>query len=73
MKKSFKWLLCASLVFGSAFAVACDEVETPEPHEHTWATTYSSDVNGHWYAATCEHTNEKMSLALHTDANKDGA
>ena len=72
MKKSFKWLLCATLVFSSALAVACGEEEVPEVHEHTWATTYSSDANGHWYAATCEHTDQKMSLALHNDANKDG-
>ena len=72
MKKSFKWLLCASLVFSSTLAAACGEVEEPEAHEHTWATTYSSDANGHWYAATCEHTDQKMSLALHTDEDNDG-
>lgn len=73
MKKSFKWLLCASLVFSSAFAVACSEEETePEAHEHTWAATYSTDSTKHWYAATCEHTDEKMGLETHTDADNDG-
>ena len=31
---------------------------TPETHEHTFATTWSSDETGHWHAATCGH-NEK--------------
>lgn len=30
----------------------------PAPHTHTYATELSSDENGHWYAATCEHTDQ---------------
>ncbi len=64
MKKSFKWLLCASVIAG-AFMVGCDE-EPVAPHEHEYATTYSSDANGHWYESICEHEETiKISLSTH--------
>ena len=56
----------------------CDVCEhdvevTPPPHEHTWATTWSSDDNKHWHAATCEgHTSEKKDEANHVDTDNDG-
>lgn len=37
----------------------------PTEHEHTYATTYSADESGHYYAATCEHTSEKSGLQPH--------
>lgn len=38
---------------------------TPETHEHTFATTWSSDETGHWHAATCGH-NERKDVAEHS-------
>lgn len=66
MKKSIKWLLCASLALGSAFTVACADT-----HEHTYADTYSSDAVGHWKAATCDHTDLKSEMNFH-DGMDDG-
>lgn len=37
----------------------------PEPHKHTFASTLSSDENGHWYEATCEHT-EAVEVIAHS-------
>ena len=37
------------------YAVWKSNGETPTPHEHTFASTYSYDEEYHWYAATCEH------------------
>lgn len=45
-------------------------------HEHTYATTWSSDASGHWYAATCTYgdacTTAKKDSAAHTDTDGDG-
>jgi len=35
------------------------------PHTHTFATTWSSDEDDHWYASTCGH-DVKKDLAVHT-------
>lgn len=67
MKKSFKWLLCVSLA-ATTFMAGCDVLGGgEEEHEHTYATTYSYDKNGHWIETICEdHEVEKLNLALHT-------
>ena len=36
------------------------------PHKHTFATTWSSDAENHWYAATCKHSTEVKDKAKHT-------
>ena len=81
MKKLFKvCTLILSLMFVLSFfaLAACDNGgtggtggtgggETPPPaHTHTFATTWSSDAENHWYAATCDHKTEKKDLAAHT-------
>ncbi len=38
----------------------------PPAHEHTYATEWSNDETHHWYAATCEHADEKKDYAEHT-------
>ncbi len=43
-----------------------------DTHEHTFATEWSSDADGHWHAATCEHTDEKGDWSWHVDDNSDG-
>lgn len=45
---------------------ACASTEKGEPHEHTYATVWSSDQTSHWHAATCEHTSERKDVAPHT-------
>ena len=63
-------LICACLLFALAL-VGCNN--TPEQtHTHTYADVWSSDADGHWYAATCEHTEEKANYAAHTDEQNDG-
>ncbi len=42
-----------------------DDVDPPL-HEHTYAEVWSTDATHHWYAATCEHTDEKKDYAEHT-------
>lgn len=37
----------------------------PKPHEHSFATELSFDESGHWYAATCEHTDEIKDFSKH--------
>lgn len=68
--KKLSLLICACLLLALAL-VACDK--TPEqPHTHTYADEWSFDQDGHWYAATCEHTDEKANAASHTDEQNDG-
>lgn len=38
--------------------------ETAE-HEHTFASVYSNDEKEHWYAATCEHTEQRRGVEEH--------
>ncbi|MBQ7379436.1 MAG: hypothetical protein IJW70_07150 [Clostridia bacterium] len=71
--KKLSLLICACLLamLVAIALVACDK--TPEEqHTHTYADTWSSDEDGHWYAATCEHTEEKANTASHVDAENDG-
>ena len=35
-------------------------------HTHKFATEWTKDETHHWYAATCEHTDEKNGFADHT-------
>lgn len=41
----------------------------PLSHEHTFATTWTTDGTHHWHAATCEHTDQIKDKAAH---NFDG-
>ena len=51
----------------------CDVCGYDYGHTHTYATEWSSDENGHWYAPTCECTIAVKDQASHKDANNDGA
>ncbi len=63
-------LVCVCLLAALAL-VACDK--TPEQsHTHTYADTWSYDEDGHWYAATCEHADEKANSGAHVDEQNDG-
>lgn len=70
MKRSFYLLLCVMLVLGAL--TAC--LAPLEQHEHEYDTSkWESNTLMHWYAASCEHTEERASVGLHADANNDGA
>ncbi len=64
-------LACACLALTLAF-VACDKGGEPQAHTHTYADAWSFDSDAHWYAATCEHTDEKANVGAHVDAENDG-
>lgn len=67
MKKLTKVLLLAFLAILS-LAVACKN-DAPTIHEHTYATTYTTDENYHWYKSTCGHDEEVKDKAEHTWGN----
>ena len=69
--KKLSLLICACLLLAAAL-VACDTKPAEEAHTHTYADEWSFDQDGHWYAATCEHTGEKANAAAHVDAENDG-
>ena len=50
---------------GNGGSGGTDEEKPPE-HTHTFASEYSYDENNHYYAATCEHTNEKTGIEPHS-------
>jgi hypothetical protein len=62
--KKIKWLVAflivANLLLG---VIGCKD---PEIHIHTYSEAWTSDANGHWHAATCEHTTEVSGKAKHT-------
>ena len=68
MKKLTTLVLVAMLL---SFILASCGTPTP-PHEHTFATGWTADANGHWHGATCEHTTEKADFAQHNDADGNG-
>ena len=51
----------------------CDvcEHDVPIPHQHTYATEWSSDADNHWHAPTCDDTTELKDKAAHIDENND--
>ncbi len=40
--------------------------DVEDPHEHTFAQVYSYNGSTHYYAATCEHVDEKKGLEFHS-------
>ena len=62
--KKIKWLVAflivANLLLG---VIGCKD---PEIHIHTYSEAWTTDANGHWHEATCEHTTEVSGKAEHT-------
>ncbi|MBE6585091.1 MAG: hypothetical protein E7645_01035 [Ruminococcaceae bacterium] len=73
MKKIFILLVSALLLAG--VLVACtgggEETPTEAPHKHTFATEWSYDEDGHWYAANCGHEMQ-ANVGTHADEDNDG-
>ena len=68
--KKIKWLVAflivANLLLG---VIGCKDTVTDEGskiHVHTFAEAWTSDANGHWHEATCEHTTEVSGKAAHS-------
>ena len=62
-RKAIPLVLSLALIAGVSVAAGCKK-KAPE-HEHTFATEWTTDESGHWYGATCEHTDEKSGYAEH--------
>ncbi len=73
MKKILILLVSGLLLTGLFTACQGGDTEEPTeaPHKHTFATEWSFDENGHWYAASCGHEMQ-ANVATHTDENNDG-
>ena len=66
MKRKWTVVFSIGLMLSlAAFATACSNGCGKPKHEHTFATEWSKDDVGHWYGATCEHTDEKSGYAEH--------
>lgn len=70
MKKIW-FLVCACLVI-TAMLAACNSGDEQQAHTHTYADAWSYDEDSHWYAANCEHTEEKANVGAHVDEQNDG-
>lgn len=71
MKRVLVALLCVLFVLCGVL-VACDD-GGEGAHVHTFKTTWSKDVSGHWYDATCGCEDAPKVVLAHSDANNDGA
>ncbi|MCH5147639.1 MAG: hypothetical protein J1F61_06565, partial [Clostridiales bacterium] len=79
MKKYFIHILAAmaTLCLGVALFSACGSSSgcgsgCGKSHEHTYATEWSKDESGHWYSATCGHTDKKSNFGEHVDQDNNG-
>ena len=75
-KKALSAFAVASVMCFSMAAAGCggndDNGDGGDTHEHTYATTWTTDANKHWHASNCEHTGLKKDEGDHADANNDG-
>ena len=71
MKRVLVALLCVLFVLCGVL-VACDD-GGEGAHVHTYKTTWTKDVSGHWYDPTCECVDAPKVVLNHSDANNDGA
>lgn len=63
MKKAFLGIIAVFSVAMLNF-VSCSSED--DSHEHTFATTYTTNETYHWYAATCEHKDEVKDKVEHS-------
>ena len=70
MKKKIPMIL--AFVMSTASLTACSLPFGNNQHEHTFSDKYTQNATHHWFAATCEHGEEKLNYGEHTDTNEDG-
>ncbi len=61
--------LCLCLSLAGCGGGGSGSGNAPSGHTHTFAAEWSNDENGHWHAATCDHTSERKDEAAHTYKN----
>ena len=75
MKKLTKllsvFLIAGAVGTGVAGITACSPKQPETPHEHTAATEWQSDANGHWKNCTA-NDGAKLEEGAHADGNNDG-
>lgn len=71
MKRKLALIMCVITAIALVFTLA--SCGGNESCEHTYSAEYSSDANGHWYAATCGCAGEVSNYGVHADTNNDGA
>lgn len=75
MKKLTKllsvFLIAGAVGTGAAGIAACSPKQPETPHEHTAATEWQSDANGHWKNCTA-NDGAKLEEGAHADGNNDG-
>ena len=68
-KKAGSLLLAGAMLVGVCYPLAActtsDPPERPTQHKHTYSTEWTWDDVNHWLSATCEHTEERASVAAH--------
>lgn len=65
MKKRIFKVMTALLFASTAITLVGCKKDKEQPHEHTYASSWSSNASEHWYAATCEHTDLKKDVGEH--------
>ena len=69
MKRRLALLVCIIATFAMVFAFAsCGGNDC----DHTYSTEYTSNVDGHWYQATCGCEGEVSNYGAHVDTNNNG-
>lgn len=75
MKRQKTLTLMAVIVFVlcaiGLFAIAGCKADESEQHEHTFMRVWSSDEEGHWHKASCEHKDVTTPKEPHVDEDGD--
>lgn len=78
MKRSSILILICILVLSVFTLASCgnkkENNDKTDAHKHSYdLTVYQSDDTHHWYGATCEHSEQRLQVEAHSDADADGA
>ena len=56
--------------FENGYCKVCDAEDKSSSHQHRFATGWTSNDTHHWYAATCQHTDQTSNMTAHSfDSN----
>ena len=70
-KKIISIVLVVTLFASMAVMLSSCNKGKEKEHTHTFYNPWLSDDENHWHAPSCNHKEEKGSLAPHEDSNKD--